>query len=112
MWNHAMHVAAYYAVPAIEAVLHPLNPRSEYADAEYERRLDIRASNGLPLPTVDVRIVDEQGSELPWDGQQRGELQARGPWIARGYIGHPSPQDQQGGTAATVCRRCRGSDLR
>jgi fatty-acyl-CoA synthase len=47
---------------------------------------DLRAAQGLPIPLVDLRIVDPgTDEELPWDGEARGELQAAGPWIAAGY---------------------------
>jgi fatty-acyl-CoA synthase len=47
---------------------------------------DLRAAQGLAIPLVDLRIVEPgTDDELPWDGQARGELQARGPWIAAGY---------------------------
>jgi fatty-acyl-CoA synthase len=35
---------------------------------------------------VDVRIVDDGGSELPWDGKTCGNLQVRGHWVASGYF--------------------------
>jgi fatty-acyl-CoA synthase len=50
-----------------------------------EQRFDLMARHGLPLAGVDVRIVDAEGKELPWDGVTVGELQARGPWVAVGY---------------------------
>ncbi|MGA2213272.1 MAG: long-chain fatty acid--CoA ligase [Bryobacteraceae bacterium] len=50
-----------------------------------EQRFDLMARHGLPLAGVDVRIVDAEGKELPWDGVTVGELQARGPWVAGGY---------------------------
>jgi fatty-acyl-CoA synthase len=47
---------------------------------------DLRAAQGLPIPLVELRIVDPgTEEELPWDGEARGELQAAGPWIAAGY---------------------------
>ena len=47
---------------------------------------DLRAAQGLAIPLVDLRIVEPGADdELPWDGKARGELQARGPWIAAGY---------------------------
>ena len=51
-----------------------------------EELADIRAMQGLPAPLVDVRIVEQDTlDELPWDGETTGELQVRGPWIAREY---------------------------
>jgi fatty-acyl-CoA synthase len=40
---------------------------------------------GVVVPGVELRICDEAGSELPWDGHAVGEIEARGPWIARAY---------------------------
>ena len=48
-----------------------------------------RLKAGLPLPFVDVRIVDEGGRALPSDGQASGELQVRGPWIIGAYYDDP-----------------------
>jgi fatty-acyl-CoA synthase len=47
--------------------------------------LDVMTRHGIPLAGVDVRIVDPEGSELPWDGVTMGELQIRGPWVTGGY---------------------------
>src|SRR5204863_466374 len=41
---------------------------------------------GRVAPGVEIRITDPtSGEELPWDGVAFGEIQVRGPWIARGY---------------------------
>jgi len=45
----------------------------------------IRAKQGLPVPSVEIRAVDEQGREIAWDGKAYGELQVRGPWIISDY---------------------------
>ena len=39
---------------------------------------------------VELRIVDDQGNELPWDGESVGEIQVRGPWITGSYYGDGS----------------------
>jgi fatty-acyl-CoA synthase len=55
------------------------------------RRLDedqqyaIRATQGVPLPFVELRAENDQG-EIPWDAVAFGELQVRGPWIAQRYF--------------------------
>ncbi|TAJ93600.1 MAG: fatty-acid--CoA ligase [Gammaproteobacteria bacterium] len=54
-------------------------------------QMKARTTGGLPLPLIDMRIVDDAGKVLPWDDQAKGELQVRGPWIAESYIGHPEP---------------------
>jgi fatty-acyl-CoA synthase len=45
-----------------------------------------RAKQGVPAPTVEMRIVSDDGSVLPWDGETVGEIQVRGPWIAAAYL--------------------------
>jgi fatty-acyl-CoA synthase len=44
-----------------------------------------RARQGRPVPLVETRIVSDDGEEQPWDDEATGELQVRGPWIARAY---------------------------
>ena len=55
-------------------------------DAEDDEHWRSRATAGRPSPLVEARIVDDDGAELPWDGRSTGELQVRGPWVARAYF--------------------------
>ena len=48
-------------------------------------QLAIRAKQGRPLFGVEMKIVDDQGRELPHDGKSVGELLVRGPWIVGAY---------------------------
>ncbi len=50
--------------------------------AERHRRTQ---TQGTLLPALRWRIVDDDGRELPWDGDSRGELHVRGPWVATSY---------------------------
>jgi fatty-acyl-CoA synthase len=59
--------------------------RSTLDGTPEEELADIRATQGVASPLVEVRIIDPDGEEQPWDGEARGELQARGPWVAAGY---------------------------
>jgi fatty-acyl-CoA synthase len=42
-------------------------------------------TQGTLLPGLRWRIVDDEGRELPWDGESAGELHVRGPWVAGSY---------------------------
>jgi fatty-acyl-CoA synthase len=57
--------------------------------AEGEEHWDFRSTAGRLIPLVEARLVADDGSELPWDGESTGELQVRGPWIARTYYEDP-----------------------
>src|SRR5437867_4299319 len=55
------------------------------ADTKPEDELRLRLTQGRVTPGVEIRITDPtSGQELPWDGVAFGEIQVRGPWIARG----------------------------
>ncbi|MFI4986124.1 MAG: long-chain fatty acid--CoA ligase [Alphaproteobacteria bacterium] len=51
----------------------------------YEERVAYTLAQGRGRCFVDLKLVDEAGRALPWDGTSAGELLVRGPWIARGY---------------------------
>jgi fatty-acyl-CoA synthase len=57
-------------------------------------RYDLLARHGLPLAGVEIRIVDELGKELPWDGSTMGELQVRGPWVTSAYFNDPRGEER------------------
>jgi fatty-acyl-CoA synthase len=60
--------------------------RNYQLDWPEEERFRIRARQGTVIAGVEVRVVNvETGQEVPWDNETFGELQARGPWIARAY---------------------------
>jgi fatty-acyl-CoA synthase len=60
--------------------------KSTLRDRSEEELAELRATQGMAVPLMNLRIVDP-GTEdvLPWDGEARGELQASGPWVAAGY---------------------------
>ena len=57
------------------------------------QRWSIRATQGLPVPLVEIRAMNEQGV-VPWDGKSMGELHVRGPWIASAYFENPQEADK------------------
>ena len=49
-------------------------------------RLAVQAKQGRAIFGVDMKIVGEDGRELPWDGKASGELLVKGPWIISSYL--------------------------
>jgi fatty-acyl-CoA synthase len=69
--------------------------RAELDDASDDERADVRATAGMSLIGVEMRIMDtESGTEQPWDGQATGEVEVRGPWVARQYFRTEEPGEQ------------------
>lgn len=58
-------------------------PRDQYTDEEYAV---LRLKAGRPVFGVQLKIVDEQNNELPWDGVAFGALLVRGPWVVKNYF--------------------------
>jgi len=56
---------------------------------EGEEKMALRLKQGRSLFGVDMRIVDDDGKELPWDGITSGHLQTRGYWVCNAYYGEP-----------------------
>jgi len=54
-----------------------------------------RGSQGRVLCGVEGRIVADDGSEYPWDGQAVGELEVRGPWVTASYYNSDDPEVDQ-----------------
>ena len=59
-----------------------------------EREIDIRCWAGLPIPLVDLRIVDPQMNDVAHDGTSCGEVVVRAPWLTASYVGNPAASEQ------------------
>jgi acyl-CoA synthetase (AMP-forming)/AMP-acid ligase II len=65
-----------------------------------EQQTAIRMKQGRAIFGVDMKIVDGQGKELPWDGKASGDLLVKGPWVVKEYFkgegGDPLVPDARG----------------
>jgi fatty-acyl-CoA synthase len=68
--------------------------RRDMEEWPQEEKTRVRLLQGSPFPLVELRILMDDGTEAPWDGVTAGELEARGPWVARAYYEDPSGADR------------------
>lgn len=63
-----------------------------------DEQMKILQKQGRAIYGVDMRIVDSDGTDQPWDGKSYGDLLVRGPWIVDSYFKGESPlvKDAQG----------------
>ena len=54
-----------------------------------QAKMALRIKQGFALFGADLRIVDVEGHDVPWDGVTHGMLEIRGPWICSGYFNNP-----------------------
>jgi fatty-acyl-CoA synthase len=66
----------------------------ELSSADDDTQFDYIAMQGLPLPLVELRARDDEGKEIPRDGETMGELEVRGPWVASAYYETPEQADR------------------
>jgi fatty-acyl-CoA synthase len=59
--------------------------KPEYAELAGEAKLDIEMKQGHPPFGVEMKITDDNGKDLPWDGKTFGRLKVRGPAVAQSY---------------------------
>ena len=58
-----------------------------------DEKLEYRAKQGNPVPFVEIRARGDEGF-VPWDGKSLGELEVRGPWVAKRYYNAPEGDDK------------------
>ena len=51
-----------------------------------DAKQSILEKQGRAIFGVDLKIVDDDGHELPWDGKTYGNLLVRGPWVIEAYF--------------------------
>ena len=59
--------------------------KSYQQDLPEDERLELRAKQGIIVPGLNMKVVDDKGNEVPHDGKTMGELLLQGPWIADSY---------------------------
>ena len=60
--------------------------KPEVANLDHDAQLDVQEKQGFSIFTVEMKITDDQGKELPWDGKTFGRLKVRGPSVSGSYF--------------------------
>jgi 3-(methylthio)propionyl---CoA ligase len=60
--------------------------KSQHTALPLEQQLAVKAKQGRVVFGVDMKIVEDGGRELPWDGRSAGNLVVRGPWVLDRYF--------------------------
>jgi fatty-acyl-CoA synthase len=49
----------------------------------------VRVKTGLPVPGLEVEVVDQNGNPVPHDNKTMGQIVIRGPWVMEKYYKNP-----------------------
>ena len=60
--------------------------QAKHRELPKDAQRKILQKQGHAIFGVDMKIVDDDGVELPWDGETYGHLYVKGPWIVSGYF--------------------------
>ncbi len=60
--------------------------KEKHKDLPEEDKMKLRVKQGRAIFGVDMKIVGDNGEELPWDGKTYGDLYVKGPWILDTYF--------------------------
>jgi len=59
-----------------------------------DERLEYYLKVGLPSPLSEIRVVDNEGKDVPWDGKTMGEVVYRAPWVPPDYFKNPKATEE------------------
>ncbi|GAB4272096.1 MAG: fatty acid--CoA ligase [Deferrisomatales bacterium] len=62
-------------------------------ELEPDAQVALRCKTGRPVPLVDLRILGEDGAQVPRDGAAAGEIVVRAPWLTQGYWKDPESSE-------------------
>jgi len=83
--RHGVHVQHAWGMTEMSPIGTLNSPTADWDALGTEEQWALRLKVGRPVFGVDVKIVDPEGREVPWDGESFGSLKVRGPWICSAY---------------------------
>jgi fatty-acyl-CoA synthase len=98
--SYGVHVIHAWGMTEMSPIGTAAAFKAAHAELDAEGKLAIMSTQGRAIYGVDMKIVGEDGAELPWDGVASGDLLVRGPWIIDRYFknegGDPKVADAAG----------------
>jgi fatty-acyl-CoA synthase len=87
-------VMAGYGMSETGPVLTLGTPRDELRDLpEAEQLRSVLLQAGLPIPLVELRVVNQEMQDIPRDSKTLGEIIVRAPWLTEGYYKDPEKSE-------------------
>ena len=92
--RHGLYILQGWGMTETSPVGSVSTVTSDLEEAPSDAQFAYRAKAGIPLPFVEVRARRDEGDLAAWDGETMGELEVRGPWVARAYYNSPETADR------------------
>ena len=62
---------------------------TEMQELPEDEQYALKRKAGVPAPGAKLRLRDDDGDPVPHDGESKGEIHARAPWLTDGYFERP-----------------------
>jgi fatty-acyl-CoA synthase len=69
--------------------------KADLEDSDYTTQLEKRAKQGIMIPGLEFKVIDDDGGRIAWDGDAFGELYVRGPWVTQEYFEQPEANKKE-----------------
>jgi fatty-acyl-CoA synthase len=90
-----INVMEGYGLSETAPVLTLANPTERHLGMSREELLDtVLLKTGLPIPLVDIRVVDPEMKDVPRDDRTAGEIVVRAPWLTSEYYKEPAKTEE------------------
>jgi 3-(methylthio)propionyl---CoA ligase len=84
--QHGVEVVHAWGMTELSPLGTACRLQARHAGLSDAERSAVLEKQGHALSGMDIRIVDDLGGEVAWDGKTPGNLMARGPWVISGYF--------------------------
>jgi fatty-acyl-CoA synthase len=84
--NYGVHVAHAWGMTEMNPIGSICSIKPDYGVQTRDELFDVKVKQGSSPFTVEMKIIDDAGKDLPWDGKTFGRLMVRGVAVAREYF--------------------------
>jgi len=92
--EHDVDVVHAWGMTEMSPIGTVANLKHDMHDWDLDDQFEKRKTQGLIVPGLEMRVVDDDGEEVPWDGEEFGELLVRGPWVTQEYYERPEANEE------------------
>ncbi len=84
-----MHVASGYGMSETAPILTLSTFNKNVREMDKEEQFEHGLMTGIPIPLVDLRVVNSKFEDVPRDSKTMGEIVVRAPWLTKEYVNDP-----------------------